>query len=330
MDSLDTATGQAIARRRSAGSRVLIGVRDVLTASAIWTFIGVPVAGLLSLGGIVLILAGKCPRDVVTGAVLGAIHGLWLTLGGRLEDVEDRTSDWPGAVSGAILGLLGLPVVFSQMNSIVADHRVLVLLVIAVVCGGMVAGVFSQRVIGAYGPWDPPTPRRSAAVGCVLLLALGVVDYRLYWNQFIEKLPAPAVSHRDITNIGSGTAHGSQWSGCYQYTGEARGVGISSRDSGWLVVHQRDGELRVSVSGELPELRGRVEADGGFRVGSESGWNGERGSATRVLLEGRFSGASATYTRRRSISSPQMNWTWKYTGTARRVACPCSNSGSAR
>jgi hypothetical protein len=325
MDAEHAAAGQAISRSRGDRFRLLAVIRNVLTASATWAVIGVPVAALLSLEGLVLLLTGRFGRGVIVGLVLGAVQGLWLTVGGRVVEVEDSRSDWPGAGSGAVLGLLGFPAVFSRLNGIDFDYRQLAWLAIAVVCGGMVAGVLSHRVIAAYGPWDPPTRGRSAAVAAVLVLALGVADYRLYWSGFVEKLPVPAVSHKEVASIAAGNAHGSQWTGCYEYTA----ANHSNTNSGRLMVQQADGELQVRDSGDLTELRGRVEADGRFRVASEREFHDGNGSATRVLLEGRFSGDSAIFTKRLSMATPQMTLSRRLSGTARRATCPCSNVGPA-
>lgn len=318
MDAEHAAAGQAMSGGRGDRFRMLTVVRNVLTASAIWALIGVPVAALLSLQGLVLLLTGRFGRGLVVGLVLGAVHGFWLTVGGRVVEVEDSGSNWPGAVSGALLGLLGFPAVFSKMTGLAFDYQQLAWLAIAVVCGGMVAGVISLRVISAYGPWDPPTRGRSAAVAGVLVLALGVADYCLYWSGFVEKLPAPAVSHKAVISIVAGNAHGSQWSGCYEYTA----ANYSTTNSGRLLVQQTHGELQVSDSGEEPALRGRVEADGRFRVASEREFHGGNGSATRVLLEGRFSGDSAIFTKRWSMATPQRTVTWRLNGTAHRSQCP--------
>lgn len=325
----EQAAEQATTRRRGAGFRVLVAVRDVLTASAIWTLIGVPVAGLLSIIGIVLLVTGRFSHGFFVGMLLGAAQGLWLTFGGRVVDVEDSRSNWPGVVSGAVLGLLAFLSVLSQVHGIVLDYGQLAWLVSAVVCGGMVAGVLSHRVIAAYGPWYPPTRGRSAMVGSVLLLTLGVADARLYWRGFVERLPVPAVSHREVASIGTGSARGSQWSGCYQYTATVEGLNYSSHDSGRLIVQQTNGELRVQDPGDQPEFRGRVDADGSFRVGSEREFSGRNGSGSRVLLEGKFSGDSAIFTERKSMAAWLTTSSWRLSGTARRAACPVQQDCSS-
>jgi hypothetical protein len=320
-ESAATSPASQVARARtgSRGFQVLIVFRNALTTAAIWAFVGVPVAALLSIVGVISIFTGLSPTMLVTGAALGAVQGLWLTIGGRLANAEQSESNWTGVLSGALLGLLGFPPVFSHMKSF-SEERLVVLLVVAVACGGMISGVASVRAVAAYGPWGPPTRVRNAVTGCVLLLALTVTDYRLYWGRTLERLPALPLTHAAVANIGSGDSRGSQWSGCYAY--EARDGFSANPETGLLVVQETDGTLTAS-DGSPQDLRGGVDRNGHFRLGMDQSLDSaNHGAAVRILWDGWFSGDSATFSRRTTLSGSQYEFNRRFNGTAKRTRCP--------
>ena len=305
------------------GTHVLLFVRDVVTTAVVWVVVGVPVAALLSLIGIFLLFAGREPAMLITGAVLGVVHGLWLTIGGRVPSANTSESSWPGALSGALLGLLGFPAVYSHSES-ATDIRVVALYVAAALAGGMVAGVVSLRAIAAYRPSRARTPVRSIVTGCVLLSALTLADYQLYWTRTVEKLPALPLSHAAVTGIAPGNMRGSQWSGCYHYEEHEVPSPIPTYgNTGLLVIAQNDGILTGGDFG-AQTLRGAVDRDGHFRLGGDLPPRiANSAGGMRILWKGRLSGDTVIFTRRTTfVGARSMTFSRKSRGTAQRIRCP--------
>jgi len=312
------------AQTPGAGRWVLVLLRNVLTTAAVWVVVGVPAAALLTVVGLLFLFAGRSRELLVVGAVLGVVHGLWLTIGGRLADAGATESNWTGALSGALLGLLGLPAVYAHVTS-ATDDRMMVLYVVAAVCGGMLAGVISVRAVAAYGPWGAPTRVRSAVTGCVLLLALTAADYWLYRASTFENLPPLPLSQNAVENIAPGDMQGSQWSGCYHYEGRD---GLSKSpmppETGLLVIRQMNGTITGGDFGP-PELHGGVDRNGDFRLGGYLQPGSAAPGGARVLWEGQFRGDSAVFTKRTTVGGggqQTMIFNHKLRGTAQRIPCP--------
>ena len=245
------------------------------------------------------------------------MSGATRVMAGRPPESDFRGLRWPGSVSGGLLGLLGFPPVFSRTD-IVADRLTVAIFLLAAICGGTAAGLASGRVVAMRARWGRLTLRRSALVGCLLVLPPAAVDYRLYWPPAADRLPVPRVSRQAVTNISAGNARGSTWAGCYEYKGQfSRGGGGPGGSWGSLKLSQTDGALKV-LNG-TSALQGGVDDDGGFRFGAE-GIDGQ--DTIRVLWEGKFKGSSLGFTRRETLlrGTNTVNTT-RLTGRAQRISC---------
>jgi len=185
---------------------LLIPFVSIATASVVWVIVGVSVAAVIAACRIWIWVILSVPDMAATAAILGAVQGLWLYLAGRPPESDFRSLRWPGSVSGGLLGLLGFPPVFSRTD-IVADRLTVAIFLLAAICGGTAAGLASGRVVATRARWGRLTLRRSALVGCLLVLPPAAVDYRLYWPPAADRLPVPRVSRQ---------ARGSTWAGCYE------------------------------------------------------------------------------------------------------------------
>jgi hypothetical protein len=151
---------------------------SIATAAVVWVFAGVPVAAVVAALRVFVWVIVSLPEMAVTAAVLGAVHGLWLHLVGRpLESRVRRV--WFGAVSGGVLGLLGFPPVFSRSN-IVANQLMVVVFLLAALCGGIAAGLVSAMVVPIPLRDRRPTLGRSLVMGSLLVLPLAAIDYHFY------------------------------------------------------------------------------------------------------------------------------------------------------
>jgi hypothetical protein len=278
----------------------------------------VPVAAVIAAFRVFVWVIFSFPEMVATAAVLGAVHGLWLYLAGLPCEPESFDLRWFGPISGGILGVLGFPPVFSRIDGIVADRLMVAVSLLAAVCGGIAAGFVSARRVTV------PRVRgsilgRSVVVGCLLVLPLGALDYHFYWPATADRLPVSRVSHQAVTNFSAGDAHGSAWTGCYQYLGQlSRGSGVLGGEGGLLRVGQTDGSLRV-LDGSADPLLGAVDGNGRFRFGGER----TTGQDTlRVLWEGKFNDNSLNFTRRTTVlRGMNVLNTTRLTGTAQRISC---------
>jgi hypothetical protein len=292
--------------------------RSIAGAVAMWALVGVPVAAIIAAFRVFVWVITSLPEMVATAAVLGAVQGLWLYLVGRPTESEHGHHLWLGSVSGAILGLLGFPPVFSRSN-IVADRLMVAVFVLAAMCGGIAAGLASARVVAVPLRARRSTLARSVLVGCLLVLPLAALDYHFYGPATADRLPVPRVSRREITNLSPGDARGSAWTGCYEYLGQlSRGSGVVGKEGGLLKVAQTDGTLKVQ-DGDAHPLLGAVDGDGDFQFGAEriSGQD-----TIRVLWDGKFNSNSMDFTRRLTVlrGTSVLNTT-RLTGTAQGISC---------
>jgi hypothetical protein len=236
-------------------------VRSIATAAAVWAIVGVPVAAVIAACRVFVWVIFSLPDMAATALVLGAVHGLWLYLVGRPS--ESKNLGWLGSISGAILGVLGFAIVFSRINSVVADRPLVVVSLLAAVCGGLAAGFASARIVIV-----PETRRSSLAssiIGFLLLIPLTALDYNLYWPSTVDRLPVLRLSHQVVTHLTAGDARGSTWAGCYQYLGHlSHGSGVLGGEGGLLEVEQVDGSLKVR-DGSAGPLQGEVDSTGHFR-----------------------------------------------------------------
>ena len=292
--------------------------RSVATAATVWVIAGVPVAALIAAFRVSVWVITAFPEMAATAAVLGAVQGLWLYLAGRPSESGYGGLRWLGLVSGGILGLLGFPPVFSRSN-LVADRLLVVVFLLAAICGGIAAGLVSGSVVAVSMRGRRSTLSRSVVVGCLLVLPLAALDYHFYWTPTADRLPVPRVSHQAVTNLSAGNARGSTWAGCYEYLGEySRGGGGIGKAGGLFRVEQTDGALQVLNVAASP-LPGGVDDNGRFRFGAET----VAGQDTlRVLWEGRFKGSSLDFTERMTVlrGTDILNTT-QLTGTAQRIPC---------
>jgi len=293
-------------------------VRSIATAAAVWVIVGVPVTAVIAAFRVFVWVIFSVPDMAATAFVLGVVHGLWLYLVGRPSDPESKKPQWFGSVSGAILGLLGFPAVFSRINSVVADWPLVVVSLLAAVCGGLAAGFASTRIVIVQE--RPRSPLGSSiAIGCLALIPLAALDYKFYWPRTADRLPVPRLSHQAVTNLTAGDARGSTWAGCYQYLGQlSRGSGALGREGGLLEVEQTEGSLRVRV-GSADPLLGGVDGTGHFRFGGER----RTGPDTlRVLWEGTLNGSSINFSQRiTALHGTNFGNTTRLTGTAQRIPC---------
>jgi len=292
--------------------------RSVATAVVVWVLVGVPVAAVIAAFRVFVWVIFSFPEMAVTAAVLGAVHGLLLYLASLPSEQESFDLRWFGTASGSILGLLGFPPVFSRINGVVADRFMVVVFLSAAVLGGIAAGFVSARLVTAPRVRGS-TLGRGVVIGCLLVLPLAALDYHFYWPPTVDRLPVPRVSHQAVTGLSAGDAHGSAWSGCYQYLGQlSRGSGVLGGEGGLLRVGQTDGSLKV-LDGSADPLLGAVNGNGRFHFGVER----SAGQDTlRVLWEGKFKVNSLEFTRRiTGLRGMTVLNTTRLTGTAQRISC---------
>jgi hypothetical protein len=272
----------------------LISCRELLIAATTWVFLAVPVAAAISAIGLSLMFMFVLKEMAATAVVLGATHGLWVLLAGGssrfaasgLPGPKKFGFRWFGAISGGVLGLLGFLPVYS-CTSVNMDYPSIILLVAAGICGGVVAGLVFCSISFARLS-NPPAIAQSLIVGSLLVLAIAAIEYAVYWNPLVDRLPLLKVS---VANLSAGDAKGADWSGCYQYFGILSDR--SGAEGGQLVVKQKDGLLEISERGESP-ARGGISQEGRFRAGAETS---ENGITFRTLWEGRF-GSGLVFTKR--------------------------------
>ena len=292
-------------------------LRSIATAAAVWAVVAVPVAAVVAAFRVFVWVIFALPDMAATAAVLGAVQGLCLWLAGRPSNSDYSHSRWFGPVAGGVLGLLGFPPVFSRINGVVADRLLVAVSLLAAICGGIVAGFVSARVVAV--PVRRSTLGRSVVIDCILVLLLAALDWHFYWLPTIDRLPVAQVSRQAVMNLAPGDARGSAWAGCYQYLGQtSRGSGVIGKEGGLLKVGQADGALRV-LDGDARPLLGGVDGNGRFRFGGER----TTGQDTlRVLWEGTFHDNSLDFSRRMTgLRSLNPLNTTRLTGTAQRISC---------
>ncbi len=286
----------------------------VAASVAVWTIVGVPVAVAIAMLRVFVWVFASLPEMIVTAAVLGLVHGLWLSLAGRPFNGPDR--HWFGPASGSFLGLLGLPPVFSRINGVVVDCLTATVFLTAAVVAGLIAGLVSVRVVMRVAGGRRFALGDVVLVGSLLVLPVAVLDYRLYWPEMADRLPVRRVSPQSIANVMPGDARGSTWAGCYQYLGAfSRGSGLVGKEGGILNVTQMDGVLTVNDL-DTPPLVGAVDVGGHFHFGGQR-MTGQ--DTLRVLWEGTFKDNSLEFARRITVlrGDAVLNST-QLTGTAQR------------
>ena len=303
-------SGDFVVRRPSA----LSALWSVATAAAVWVVVGVPSAGVIAAWRASLWVILSFPEMAICAAVLGAIQGLWFYLAGLGSKPEGKSIVWLGLYSGGFLGVLGFPPVFSRTNIIAARPTAAVFLLAAIV-GGFAAGLVSARVLAA------PLRGRTLTLGWRVvfgsLIVLTALDYHFYWPATVERITAPEVSHEEIRNLAPGNAHGSAWTGCYQYQGQLP-LGTGG-ERGQLRVLQTDGVLKVQQWGEAHPFLGGVDRNGNFRFGAEIS-NGQ--DTFRVLWQGKFHAHSFEFKRRLTVVKGANNLgATQLTGTAQLTTC---------
>ena len=145
--------------------------RTIATTAAVWVIVGVPVAAIIAALRVFVFVVTSFPEMAVTAAALGAVQGLWLYLAGRSSEPEPGSLRWLGSLSGAVLGLLGFPPVFSRSN-IVADRLMVAVFLLAAIGGGIAAGLASAAVVAVPVRGRRSDLGRSVALGCLLVLPL--------------------------------------------------------------------------------------------------------------------------------------------------------------
>ena len=292
----------------------LLALRSVATAAAVWVVVGVPSAGVIAALRASLWVILSFPHMAICAAVLGAMQGLWFYLAALRSKPEGDSLVWLGLFSGAFLGVLGFPPVFSRTNIIAARPTAAVFLLAAIV-GGFAAGLVSARVLAT------PLQGRGLALGWKVvfgsLIVLTALDYHFYWPTTVERIAAPEVSGEEISNLAPGNARGSAWTGCYQYQGQLP-LGTGG-ERGQLRVVQVDGVLKVQQWGEAHPLLGGVDRNGRFRFGAEI----SSGPDTfRVLWQGKFYADSFEFKRRMTVVSGSNDLgATQLTGTAQLTTC---------
>jgi len=292
----------------------LLPFRSVATAAAVWVVVGVPIAGVIAALRASLWVIASFLEMAFTATVLGVIQGLWFYLAGPRSKPEGDSLVWLGLFSGGFLGVLGFAPVFSRTSIIAARPTVAVFLLAAIV-GGCAAGLVSARVLAR------PLRGRSLTLGWGVvigsLIVLTAIDYHFYWPSTVERIAAPEVSRKEITNLAPGNAHGSAWAGCYQYQGQLP-LGTGG-ERGQLRVAQTDGVLKVQQWGEAHPFLGGVDRNGRFRFGAEIS-SGE--DTFRVLWQGKFYGNSFEFKRRTTVVKGANNLgATQLTGTAQLAPC---------
>jgi hypothetical protein len=308
------ASGGGMLKRQSTW---LISCRKILTAATIWVFLAVPVAAAISAIRLSLMFVFVLKEMSATAAILGATHGLWVVLASEssryaassLPGPTQSGFRWFGAISGGVLGLLGFLPVYSS-TSVNVDYPTIMLLVAAAICGGGVAGVVFCSISLARLP-SPPVIEQSLIVGSLLVLAIAAIEYAVYWNPTVDRLPLLKV---EVANLSAGDAKGTDWSDCYEYFGIFSDGG--GAEGGPLVVKQKDGRLEISGRGESP-ARGGISQEGRFRAGGETS---NSGMTFRTLWEGRF-GSGFVFTKRTTTLGGRWPDITTVRGVARRSSC---------
>ena len=302
-----------IDKRRNACSEFVL---RIAIATAVWVLIGVPVAAAISALQLSVFAILAVPEIAATAAVLGVVQGLWLHLVGRSSESRAGNVLLLGVISGAVLGLLGFPSVFSRAYITPVSVSAAVTFVTAAIVGGIAAGTTSAEVVTMPLRHIGSTLGRNVVVGCLLSLPLIAVDYHFYWAGTIDRLPIQDVSHEAIANLSSGDAQGSSWAGCYHFWGHfPLNTGV---ESGLLTVAQTDGALQV-LGYEQTRLSGGVDSNGSFRFGRESIIAQD---TLRDLWEGTFHNNWLIFTKRSTLlRGGHVVNTIKTTGAAQRIAC---------
>lgn len=181
-----------IDKRRNACSEFVL---RIAIATAVWVLIGVPVAAAISALQLSVFAILAVPEIAATAAVLGVVQGLWLHLVGRSSESRAGNVLLLGVISGAVLGLLGFPSVFSRAYITPVSVSAAVTFVTAAIVGGIAAGTTSAEVVTMPLRHIGSTLGRNVVVGCLLSLPLIAVDYHFYWAGTIDRLPIQDVSH---------------------------------------------------------------------------------------------------------------------------------------
>jgi hypothetical protein len=266
----------------------------IVTASALWLVIGVPVAAVIVAYCMSLWVMASLLDMAVTAVVLGAVQGLWLCLAGRRCESDYNGFLRLGLSSGALLGVLAFPPVFSRAG-IIAARPTAAFLLMAAVAGGVAAGLIAAHVL--YLPLQAhiSTMGQRAIVGGLILVVLAAIDYRYCWAATAERIAVPEVSRQEITDLSAGSARGSRWAGCYEYQGKT--PLDQGGESGLLKVTQTDGSLKVAQGRDILFLGG-VDGNGHFRFGAETTAGPD---ALRTLWQGKFRGDSFEFNRRMTV-----------------------------
>jgi hypothetical protein len=165
------------------------------------------VAAVIGACRVFVFVLASLPEMIVTAAVLGVVDGLWVYFCGSRS--RGPSYQWFGVLSGALLGGLGFPPVFSRINGIVVDNVTAAVFFAAAIVSGLAAGATATRVVSRLTGKQQCDVRRMVVVGAMLLLPLAGVDYLMYWPDVVDRLPVRRVSEESIANIPPGDARGS-------------------------------------------------------------------------------------------------------------------------
>ena len=181
------------------------------------------------------------PGIAVTATVLGALQGLlfYLAGSGRSKSEYDGFL-WLGAFSGAFLGVLGFPPVFSRAGVIAARPTVAVF-ILAAIAGGVTAGLVSGHVLTTLLWGRSLNLGRGVVLGGLLVLA--AIDYHFYWPATIEELPSRKSLSRTL-RVSLLEVHG-----FHQWTGRLRVPRTLSPWHRWAVRPTQVGTDRWSAEG---------------------------------------------------------------------------------
>jgi len=277
-----------------------------------WMLVGVPVSAAVAALRVFVWVVFSLPEMILTAAMLGVVHGLWVKLASRPSGTPNHR--WFGPVSGGLLGVLGFLPVVSRIDAIVIDRSSASVFLAAAIVGGAAAGFVSTRSAGRRRF----STGRIVGVGSLVVLPVAAYVYIVDWPPAADRLPVRRVSRESVVNITPGDAQGSPWSGCYDYLGSlSRGSGGSGKEGARLQITQTNGALKVEAAGDSA-LVGMVDARGRFRFGGER-TVGE--NTLRTLWEGTFKDDGFEFTRRSSVwrGGDALNST-RLTGSARRCA----------
>ena len=292
----------------------LVAFGSIGIAAAMWLVVCAPVAAGIAAYLVSFWMLSSFPEIAVTATVLGALQGLlfYLAGSGRSKSEYDGFL-WLGAFSGAFLGVLGFPPVFSRAGVIAARPTVAVF-ILAAIAGGVTAGLVSGHVLTTLLWGRSLNLGRGVVLGGLLVLA--AIDYHFYWPATIERIAVPEVSLQDIAGLSAGSARGSQWTGCYEFQGRYP-LGTGGQ-YGRLKLVQTDGVLKVDEGRD--SFLGGVDRDGRFRFGAEIT---ERTDTFRIVWQGRFHGNSFDFNKRltvvKGVNSLGVN---PLTGTGQLIPCP--------